>query len=92
MWFTPQPLLTLPSTSMRDNLALFIFTSTIRFYILPAVSTSTALVCGYCHGAPFAPSPGRLGGDAIAGSLSLRVAASGRGNRQHVSPDQHWQF
>ena len=57
MWFTPQPLLTLPSTSMRDNLALFIFTSTIRLYILPAVSTSTALVCGYCHGAPFAPSP-----------------------------------
>ena len=28
--------------------------------------------------AAFAPSPGRLGGDAIAGSFSLRVAVSGR--------------
>ena len=61
VWFIPQPVLTLPSTSMRGNLALF-----------------TLLVCRYCHGASFAPSPRRLGGDAIVGSLSLRVAVNGR--------------
>ena len=42
------------------------------------VSPSTMFVCRYCHGAPFATSPRRLDGDAIAGPFSLRVAVRGR--------------
>ena len=87
VWFIPQPVLTLPSTSMRGNLALFTLASTIRIPFQPApcsyVGTATVLL--------LPPHPGDWAETLLLGpSRFAWQSMVGRGNRQHVSPDQQY--
>ena len=89
VWFIPQPVLTLSSTSMRGNLALFTLASTIRIPFQPApcsyVGTATVLL--------LPPHPGDWAETLLLGpSRFAWQSMVGRGNRQHVSPDQQWRF